>query len=161
MRRSSILAGIYSMHFVRSMFTITLITLPLSLASAQEENRPPQGFTALFNGKDFMDWTGGATRDPRQIAALPAAEREKHDAEMRRGIEQHWKVENGELVSDGHEPYLATPRDYRDFEMWVDWKINAKGDSGIYLRGVPQVQIWDPTDEGAKKNGADKGSGAL
>ncbi|MDB5321556.1 MAG: hypothetical protein JWN40_3187, partial [Phycisphaerales bacterium] len=30
-----------------------------------------------------------------------------------------------------------------DFEMYVDWKITAKGDSGIYLRGSPQVQIWD------------------
>jgi hypothetical protein len=25
----------------------------------------------------------------------------------------------------------------------VDWKIGKKGDSGIYLRGNPQVQIWD------------------
>jgi len=138
-----------------------IVLLTCAGARAQENNKPPKGFTALFNGSDFKDWTGGATRDPREVAALPAAEREKHDAEMKQGIEQHWKVEDGELVSDGQQPYLATPRDYRDFEMWVDWKINAKGDSGIYLRGVPQVQIWDPSDEGAKKNGADKGSGAL
>jgi hypothetical protein len=26
----------------------------------------------------------------------------------------------------------------------VDWKIEPGGDSGIYLRGCPQVQIWDP-----------------
>ena len=31
----------------------------------------------------------------------------------------------------------------RDFEFFVDWKILPKGDSGIYLRGTPQVQIWD------------------
>jgi hypothetical protein len=70
-------------------------------------------------------------------------------------------VDKGELVSDGKEPYLATTKDFGDFEMWVDWKIGPKGDSGIYLRGVPQVQIWDPNDEGSKKNGCDKGSGAL
>jgi hypothetical protein len=29
------------------------------------------------------------------------------------------------------------------------------------LRGAPQVQIWDPSDENVKKHGADKGSGAL
>mgnify|MGYP006192395349 CR=1 FL=1 len=35
-------------------------------------------------------------------------------------------------------------------------------DSGIYLRGTPQVQIWDFTKEGGKWNlGADKGSGGL
>jgi hypothetical protein len=146
----------------RLLLSIPLITLvSWTSAFAQEDNKPPKGFTALFNGKDIEDWTGGATRDPREVAALPPAEREKHDAEMKRGLEQHWKVENGELVSDGHEPYLATTRDFGDFEMWVDWKINAKGDSGIYLRGTPQVQIWDPNDEAIKKHGADKGSGAL
>ena len=80
---------------------------------------------------------------------------------MRRGIDEHWRVEDGELVSDGKEPYLATKTEYGDFEMWVDWMINPQGDSGIYLRGVPQVQIWDPSDREAHRNGADKGSGAL
>jgi hypothetical protein len=130
-------------------------------AVAQENNQPPEGFTALFNGRDFSDWTGGTTRDPREIAAMPAAERAEWDAQMKRGIHEHWRVEDGVLVSDGHEPYLATKQDYGDFEMWVDWSIDAKGDSGIYLRGAPQVQIWDPTDPAAHKNGSDKGSGAL
>ena len=34
-------------------------------------------------------------------------------------------------------------KQYGDFEMLVDWKIEPGGDSGIYLRGRPQVQIWD------------------
>jgi hypothetical protein len=38
----------------------------------------------------------------------------------------------------------VTAKDYGDFELLVDWKILPKGDSGIYLRGTPQVQIWDP-----------------
>ena len=38
----------------------------------------------------------------------------------------------------------------------------AGGDSGVYLRGLPQVQIWDYTEEGGKwRLGADKGSGGL
>jgi hypothetical protein len=42
--------------------------------------------------------------------------------------------------------------------MIVDWRITKGGDSGIYLRGTPQVQIWDParTDVGAQV-----GSGGL
>lgn len=128
---------------------------------AQENNQPPKGFTALFNGRDFADWTGGATRDPREIAALPPAERAAWDANIKRGIEEHWRVEDGLLVSDGQEPYLATPREYGDFELWVDWKIGSKGDSGIYLRGTPQVQIWDPTNVAVHRHGADKGSGGL
>src|SRR5205823_543969 len=33
--------------------------------------------------------------------------------------------------------------------------------SGVYLRGCPQVQVWDPDNASEVKNGADKGSGAL
>lgn len=152
-------------HRLRIIATWTsvffLLLVPPLAALGQDDNKPPKGFSALFNGKDFKDWTGGATRDPREIAALGGPERTQWEAEMKRGIDEHWRVENGELVSDGHEPYLASKRDYGDVEMWVDWKINAKGDSGIYLRGTPQVQIWDPTNEAVKKHGADKGSGAL
>ncbi|MCI0334067.1 MAG: DUF1080 domain-containing protein [Planctomycetes bacterium] len=136
-------------------------TAALHPALAQEDNNPAKGFTALFNGKDFNDWTGGATRDPREIAALPADKRAAWDDEMKRGINEHWRVEDGMLISDGHDPYLATKRDYGDFEMWLDWKIGAGGDSGIYLRGTPQVQIWDPADPRVKEHGAPKGSGAL
>jgi hypothetical protein len=128
---------------------------------AQENNQPPAGFTALFNGRDTADWTGGATRDPREIAAMSASERAAHEAQMRRGIDEHWHVDGGELISDGKEPYLATKTEYGDFELWVDWMIHPQGDSGIYLRGVPQVQIWDPSDRDAHRNGSDKGSGAL
>jgi 3-keto-disaccharide hydrolase len=133
-----------------------------TLAAAQEDNQSPQGFIGLFNGRDIKDWTGGLTRDPKEIASLDPKERAKWDEEMQRGVDEHWRVENGELVSDGKDPYLATKRDYRDFEMWVDWKIGAGGDSGIYVRGTPQVQIWDPDDPDVKVvHGAEKGSGAL
>jgi hypothetical protein len=130
-------------------------------AFAQQVDSPPAGFKALFNGRDFDGWTGGATRDPREIAALDPDARAKWDALMDQGVRQHWRVEDGALVSDGHEPYLATKTDFADFEIWVDWKIGPKGDSGIYLRGAPQVQIWDPTDVAAHQHGSDKGSGGL
>ena len=123
---------------------------------------PAEGFHALFNGKDFDEWTGSITKDPKKLAAMSKEERAKWDANMKKGIHDHWHVENGVLVSDGDPNFfLSTPSDYGDFEMWVDWKIEKNGDSGIYLRGVPQVQIWDPTNEKEKHNGADKGSGGL
>ena len=55
----------------------------------------------------------------------------------------HWKAEDGVLVFDGKGDNLCTQKLYGDFEMYVDWKIDRGGDSGIYLRGSPQVQIWD------------------
>jgi hypothetical protein len=133
----------------------------LAAARAEELDRPPDGFVALFNGRDFDDWTGGATRDPREIQALNAEERATWDKKMNDGIRAHWRVEDGVLVSDGQEPYLATKKEFGDFEMWVDWLIGPKGDSGIYLRGTPQVQIWDPQDPDSFEHGNQKGSGAL
>jgi Domain of Unknown Function (DUF1080) len=133
-----------------------------SLSFAQEDNQPPKGFSALFNGHDFDEWMGSITKNPKELAAMSKEERAEWDAKMKKGIHEHWHVDNGVLVSDGNPNFfLATPKDYGDFEMWVDWKIEKNGDSGIYLRGVPQVQIWDPTNAGEFKNGCDKGSGGL
>ena len=70
----------------------------------------------------------------------------------------HWKAVDGILVFDGKGRSLCTAKDYGDFEMLVDWKIEKKGDSGIYLRGSPQVQIWD-ADQGGEGNKI--GSGGL
>ena len=70
----------------------------------------------------------------------------------------HWKAVDGVLVFDGKGRSLCTAKDYGDFEMLVDWKIEKKGDSGIYLRGSPQVQIWD-TGQGGE--GGKIGSGGL
>jgi hypothetical protein len=129
--------------------------LALTLLAQAE---PPKGFTALFNGKDLDGWVGGDTADPRKVAAKTPEEREKWTADMR----AHWRAENGELVNDGKGKYATTAKDYGDIELLVDYKTVAKADSGIYLRGVPQVQIWDTTAEGGKHNlGADKGSGGL
>ena len=69
----------------------------------------------------------------------------------------HWKAVDGMLEFDGKGRSLTTAKDYRDFELLVDWKIKVKGDSGIYLRGTPQVQIWDTRD--GERNAV--GSGGL
>jgi hypothetical protein len=67
-------------------------------------------------------------------------------------------VVDGVLCFDGKGHSLCTARDYSDFEMLVDWKIEKGGDSGIYLRGSPQVQIWDTS---LRRVGAQVGSGGL
>ena len=65
-------------------------------------------------------------------------------------------------MNDGHGVYLTTAEDYGDFELLLDYKTVALADSGIYLRGVPQVQIWDTTKEGGKwDRKANLGSGGL
>jgi hypothetical protein len=112
------------------------------LARPERDNTPPPGFKALFDGKDLKGWKG-LVADPPTRAKMSAAELEA--AQKKADIEafKHWKVEDGMIVYDGKNNNLCTSKDYGDFEMLVDWKIGPKGDSGIYLRGSPQVQIWD------------------
>jgi hypothetical protein len=130
-------------------------------APASQPNVPPEGFTALFNGKDLSGWFGRDTEDPRKLWAMSKEELAAHQEKTLENVNQHWSVNDGELINDGHGLFLTTLKDYGDFELMVDYKTVALADSGIYLRGVPQVQIWDPTEEAKFNIGADKGSGGL
>jgi HEAT repeat protein len=109
-------------------------------------NTPPPGYVRLFNGYDLTGWKGlaGKGGNPYEreklISEHMKAEQARADSVMR----AHWRIENGVLVFDGHGSHLCTEKKYRNFEMLVDWKIGPLGDSGIYVRGTPQVQIWDP-----------------
>ncbi len=124
--------------------------------------KPPKGFVALFNGENLAGWWGLKTEHYNTYRDLSPSDLEKRKEESRKDIQQHWSAENHELVNDGHGLFLTTNRFYGDFELLVDYKTVAKADSGIYLRGIPQVQIWDFTEEGGKWGiGADKGSGGL
>jgi hypothetical protein len=140
---------------IKSVCVALLLAITIApVGRAQLTGEPPEGFTPLFDGESLAGWGGGTTHDPAKISPEDQA---KWDA----AVPDHWRVENGELVNDGQEPHLATKHEYGDFEMWVDWKLAPAGDSGLYLRGCPQVQLWDPANEEAWPNGSDKGSGAL
>jgi len=88
------------------------------------QNVPPEGFTALFNGKNFNGWRlSPAVRDA-------------------------WTIQDGILKS--HKPIkdwgsdLRTVKKYRDFVLMVDYRIPRISDSGIYIRGLmPGIGIFD------------------
>ncbi|MBN9385817.1 MAG: DUF1080 domain-containing protein [Chitinophagaceae bacterium] len=115
------------------------------------------GFESLFNGIDLKGWKAlvenpiarsKMTGDALAAAQQAANEKTKGD----------WVVKDRLLIFTGHGENLATEKKYRDIEMYVDWKITEKGDAGIYLRGSPQVQIWDTS---RREVGAQVGSGGL
>jgi hypothetical protein len=125
----------------------SVLGFALSVSAHAADNTPPPGFIALFNGKDLTGWKGllkrpldnpamRAKASPEQLAEA----KEEADKVMRKG----WRAEDGMLIFNGTGRSLCTAKDYGDFEMYVDWKIGPNGDSGVYLRGSPQVQIWDP-----------------
>ena len=117
------------------------------------------GFVSLFNGKDLSGWKGlvanPIARSKMSDSALVAAQI-KADKKMN----EDWVVQEGLLNFTGnlHGENLATIKQYGDIEMYVDWRIQEKGDAGIYLRGTPQVQIWDTS---RREVGAQVGSGGL
>jgi hypothetical protein len=141
------------------------LTLPLFAltfaASAFAQDAPPAGFTALFNGKDLTGWRGGDTFDHRKLLEMPEDQRAAKIAEWTKTMREHWRAEGGELINDGKGAYATTEKDYGDFELFVEYKTVPLADSGIYLRGIPQVQIWDSTEKAKFNLGADKGSGGL
>lgn len=117
------------------------------------------GYVSLFNGKDLTGWKGlvanPIARANMSDTALKAAQI-KADIKMN----EDWVVKDGLLNFTGnlHGENLATVKQYGDIEMFVDWRIQEKGDAGIYLRGTPQVQIWDTS---RREVGAQVGSGGL
>jgi HEAT repeat protein len=100
------------------------------------------GFVPLFDGRSLDGWKG-LVADPPARAKLTPAELASAQALADETMRAHWKVQDGVLVFDGKGESLCTKRDYADFELLADWKIEKGGDSGLYLRGSPQVQIWD------------------
>ncbi len=115
------------------------IILPNSVSSKDNE-----GFVPLFNGKDLTGWKG-LVGNPISRSQMTPEELEIEQAKADSIMREHWKVVDGILTFDGEGfHHICTVKDYGDFELLVDWKIQKNGDSGIYLRGSPQVQIWDP-----------------
>ncbi|MFS8617640.1 MAG: DUF1080 domain-containing protein [Solitalea sp.] len=71
-----------------------------------------QGFKSLFNGKDLSGWTIHGT--------------------------EKWYVEDGTLVCesgpDKEYGYLSTNKKYKDFVLEVEFKLEANGNSGVFIR---------------------------
>ncbi|MBM4041740.1 MAG: DUF1080 domain-containing protein [Planctomycetes bacterium] len=105
---------------------IVVVALLAAVAMAAD-NTPPEGFTALFNGKDLTGW---GSRDGKPASAQQVAE---------------WKVEGGIIKYTGKSSHLWTTKSYKDFVLMVEWRFEKAGDSGIYVRGAEKCQanIWD------------------
>jgi hypothetical protein len=126
-------------YLLLPMLLTPFILLRAAAGEKEGAKEPPKGFTSLFNGKDLSAWKN-ADKQPE------------------------WKIEDGSIHYDGSKgaKNLVSAKNYKDFELYVDWKITKAGDSGIYLRGQPQVQIWDSTVlDGGLKADRNKGSGGL
>ena len=141
-----------------AMILVAIVGLHQTSTPARAD--APPGFTPLFNGTDLAGWKG-LVGNPKSRAEMSAEELSAAQMEADESMRAHWKVVDGVLEFDGKGKSLCTDKDYGDFELYVDWKILKGGDSGIYLRGSPQVQIWDTEFEDYFRHGAENGSGSL
>lgn len=114
---------------------------------------------SLFDGETLAGWIGN---NPHTTSKAADVDKEQAIAKQQADFQKHWHATQGELVNDGKGPYATTTEEYGDIELQLEYKTVAKADSGIYLRGTPQVQIWDTTKEGGKwSRNANYGSGGL
>lgn len=87
---------------MKSLLLILSAVLISTLSFAQDGKVPP-GFVSLFNGKDLNEW------------------------KIPEGDGGHWKVLNGvidyDALSEAQDKNLWSKKSYRDFELYVDWRI--------------------------------------
>lgn len=81
---------------------------------------PAQKFTSIFNGKDLTGWTIHGT--------------------------EKWYVEDNLLVCesgpDKKYGYLSTNKNYKNFELELQFKQEANGNSGVFIRsGIEGIKI--------------------
>ena len=89
--------------------------------STRELNIPPEGFTALFNGKDLTGWRV----NPK--------------------VTEMWSIEDGVLKAHGLlEQWgadLVTVREYQDYVLMADFRMPALSDSGIHFRNLAPAML--------------------
>jgi len=148
------------MAFRRALVCLlSVFSLGATTATAQQA---PEGFRRLIADEGLAGWWGLGTEDPRAIYSLDEDAFADRRQESLADIEAHWKNVDNVLINDGHGLFLTTDKLFGDFELFLEYRTVADADSGIYLRGIPQVQIWDTTEAGGKwEIGANFGSGGL
>lgn len=106
---------------IRLVLAVWLALTCTGLASAQTS----EGFTPLFNGKDLAGWKATGKADV-------------------------WGAENGVLyVAGGGGGWLLTEKEFKDFELRLEYKMPKMGNSGVGLRTPlpgqqPKGKGWDP-----------------
>jgi len=128
-----------------------------SLNKYLDEMPKGKGFYSLFNGENLDGWEG-VFGNPIKREAMNERTFNGEQVKANEIMHKGWKAEDGLLVFTGEGQNIGTVKEFGDFEMFVDWKITADGDAGLYLRGTPQVQIWDTARTDV---GAEVGSGGL
>ncbi|MBX9400823.1 DUF1080 domain-containing protein [Lysobacter sp. BMK333-48F3] len=140
----------------RCLLAASILALGLATVGAGERPRAAsiesrdQRFETLFDGRSLRGW---------------------HNYGRRGQPVRGWRVADRALVRSGEGGDLVSDRDYADFELRLEWKIAAGGNSGIFYRAVesaqpiyrsaPEYQVLDDRRHPDAANGPDRHAGAL
>src|SRR5262249_32815285 len=102
------------MRFLSAIVAAVLANIAIADTGIKD---PPKGFTALFNGKNLDGWHGMPDFNPYDLDKMAEADRKAQVEKWTADAVKHWKVENGELVNDGHGAYMTTDKEYGDIEL--------------------------------------------
>ncbi|MCI0628133.1 MAG: DUF1080 domain-containing protein [Acidobacteria bacterium] len=81
----------------------------------------------LFNGKDLTGWKLRQPRSSHRPTDNPSG----------------WKVVDSALVNTQPGIDLVTEQEFEDFKLHLEFNIDPKSDSGVYLRGRYEIEIED------------------
>jgi len=112
--------------------------VPPKVEPAARTGDPPSDAIVLFNGKDLGGW------------------------ESAKGGAAQWTVENGEMVDQPKAGDIQTSQKFGDMQLHIEWMVPVlppdrkgqdRGNSGVYLQGLYELQVLDSYDNPTYVNG--------
>src|SRR5687768_14624198 len=103
--------GTFATLFAVGCLVFAGISVADDKQAKQPDNTPPEGFTALFNGKDLTGWKGllaGPLDNPYKRAEATPEQLKTAQEAADKHMREHWAVKDGVLVFDGKGASLAT-----------------------------------------------------
>ena len=115
--------------------TVGLLSVQYSRDAAAQADA---GWVTLFDGKTLDNWSPIGTAN--------------------------WKLADGELVADNGNGFMVSKNDYTDFDVRVEFWMEAKTNSGVFIRCTDptsvsgktsyEVNLWDTRPEPKYGTGA-------
>jgi hypothetical protein len=112
--------------------------VPPKVEPAGVIGQPPSDAIVLFNGRDISNW--------ESVNGGPA----------------EWGVENGEMVDRPTAGHIETKQKFGDCQLHIEWMVPVlppdrkgqdRGNSGVFLQGLYEVQVLDTYDNPTYVNG--------
>ena len=121
---------------MRTLGLVATLLLGQATSSAQTERpndstlgtKPPEGAVVLFDGKDLGGWVGKDGKTPAS-----------------------WPVADGFFTVGAGKGVIQTEKTFGDFQLHLEFNVplmpeargQARGNSGVYLGGIYELQVLD------------------